>query len=231
VNITLGICAWRSLETPCVNSLLEFQQAALREGFGLRVLILPGDGLISRARSRLASIFLRTGDDVLLSIDSDIGFKAADALKVCREAVERSALVGGMYLTRSSPSQPALPLPADQPVTFGPDAELVAVDWLVTGFLAIPLPVVVRLSETMPLCDTDAGSLAFYPMFQPVVGEIDGQTVYLSEDFAFVKRARDAGFGALLDPSVHLVHYGHSAFALDVPTTLTRHADGSLEVA
>jgi hypothetical protein len=63
------------------------------------------------------------------------------------------------------------------------------------------------LVPTVPLCmgSTDA---SFWPLWQPfwVEDEHAGGWNYLSEDWAFCERARQAGFKVWVDPSIKLGH-------------------------
>jgi hypothetical protein len=201
-----------------------------------------GDALVSRGRSIVASAFLRSDCDILLSVDSDIWFRPEDAISMCEKVDD---ILAALYMTRSLNTQPALMLP-NHPVTFHPDAEPVVVPFASTGFMAVHRKVFESLSAELPLCHkgwSDRGAdTSFYPFYMPytIPWEGDGH-MYLSEDWAFCQRAKDAGFKVMLDPSIRLGHMGTTMYTLEdlirpekpkaQPMTLVRRDDGTLEIS
>ena len=215
---------------------LDEQGIAFQEGFVI------GDALVSRARSIAASDFLRSDCDVLLTIDTDIWFRAVDAIKLARKA-EEYGIIAALYLTRGLHTQPALML-GDETVVFAADSEPVEVPFASTGFMAVHRRVVEALAPTLPLCHQgweDRGQdTSFRPFYMPYVipSEAEGN-IYLSEDWAFCQRAKEQGVKVWLDPSIRLGHYANVMLTLEdlvrppkpsaSPLALTRHSDGSLE--
>src|SRR3990167_1516943 len=112
--------------------------------------MVPGDADVARARNVAATHFLRSDADVLLSIDADIWFTSADAIRLCREAMEHG-IVGALYMVRSiKDRQPAPLLEQDQSITFAPGEPLAEVQYLATGFIAVRRDVFEKLSESLP---------------------------------------------------------------------------------
>jgi hypothetical protein len=227
--------------TPCygglaniafVDSLLRLQRSCDARGVGLEVRLTGGDALISRARSKLASEFLRdTNHTHLLFVDADIGFgpehlfrllafdkpvvggvyplkrvfwdKAADAVK--RGAKDLQAASLG-YVVRFLPNP-------DQTVTlvdgFGP------VSYAPTGFLLIARTALETMAEAHPELHCTITDLAgpasrtimfFETMIDPATGE------HLSEDYAFCKRWRDLGGEIWADFQTPMTHVGPAAY-------------------
>ena len=213
-----------------------------RRGIEYTDATVVGDALISRARSIVASAFLRSDADVLLSIDSDIWFRPQDAISLCEKA---DGIIAALYMTRSLNTQPALMLPS-KPVTMGPESEPVEVPFASTGFMAVERKVFEALSGVLPLCHqgwSDRGAdTSFWPFYMPytIPWEGDGH-MYLSEDWAFCQRAKDAGFKVWLDPQVRLGHMGTTMFTLEdlirepkpeaQVITLARRDDGTLDIS
>ena len=198
---------------------------------------VKGDALVSRSRSILASAFLRSECDVLLSIDGDIEFEADDAIRLAQECADGKLVAGAMYMTRALNTQPALMLPEGW-VDFSPGSEPVEVPFLSTGFMAVHRTVFANLTKDLPLCHQNWGASSFWPFYMPftIPWEGDGY-MYLSEDWAFCERAKQHGYSLWLDPSIRLGHVGEYRYTLEdlfvehpptQPIRLMREPDGTL---
>ena len=197
----------------------------------LRTLRLPGltyepvdnDALIERSRSIALTRFLRKGAwDVFFTADADIEYRTADVVRVCQQALALDAIVGAVYVTRSRDR--CLPttdwegaIEFDREV--GVDDDPQPVNWLATGFMAVPcgVPEKILANEFLPLCHPER-DWAFHPFFDCFWVERpagSGRYVYLSEDFAFTERAKRAGVGVYVNPAVRLAHYGEYGFRLE----------------
>lgn len=195
------------------------------------------DALLCRARSKTATHFLlETGADVHVSIDSDIVFDPQSVLQIARQAHETGGIVAGLYVTRATGKlcRPTSIFEADVPIEFGTDPTPVPIKWAATGFLATPRRVFERLAEDLPLCHPTE-SWKFHPFYMPMIVDGPNGPIYLSEDFAFCERARQAGFRVYLNPAVRLLHVGHHAFRMEdlgqpeiapAPVRMTYQADG-----
>jgi len=242
LKIFLGSCVWRTLEVShemCMRKLLI--EATKRDDLQIYDETQVGDALISRARSITASRFLKSGYDVMLSIDSDIWFPTEDALRIC-EAVGSGKydIMGGLYMVRSlHRPQPAQLFGDREHLMFQPGEEPVPVRYLATGFMAVSRKVFEKLAETLPLCHKGE-YWEFWPFFMPFTWPDERfESIYLSEDYAFCQRARDAGFQVWLDPTIRLGHQGDYQFRLEnmiqtelspQPIMFTQRPDGTMEV-
>ncbi len=174
-----------------------------------------GDAMVDRARSILATRFLDSNCDVLLSVDSDIVFEPADAFQVADQAAE-FGIVCGIYLTRNPERRPvpATHFELNTPLLLGgTDPTPVPVRWPAGGFVAVAREVfeAVKGHAELPLCNPK--NTPFYPFYAPFwVEHEDAGMVYLSEDWAFAERARRAGFPSYANPAVRLQHWGTYAF-------------------
>lgn len=245
MKIYMGGVVYRSFEAGHHNSMLRLQDYAKRSGDTLYHEVHRGDALVSRARSRSASRFLRSDCEVMLSIDSDIEFDPKEALSLCHKAAVKGAPVGALYMTRNLATQPALLLP-DKEVAFIPGASLEEVPFLSTGFMAVPKQVFAVLAESLPHChqnwrDGEGRDLSFWPFYMPYVIPWPGdEYMYLSEDWAFCQRAKDAGSKMWLDPGVSLKHWGDYAYTKEdllrepkagpTPMKLSRSEDGAISI-
>lgn len=233
----IATIAWRSLHPTHVFSLIDTLTRA-----GLLWGPVVGDALVERSRGRCATDFLlRSGADVLLSIDTDIVFRPEDALAVCTQAVEHRAIVAGVYMTRNrTGGHPTSKLLMDRRYDFALTddpmrGELAPIQYAAGGFMAVPRAVFEALAPALPLCD-EGTALEQYPFYLPfaVAGD-DGKPTMLSEDWALCERASRAGFPILANLGVRLQHVGEETFTLEdmllrpVPTqsmAITRTAAG-----
>lgn len=198
------------------------------------------DALLCRARSKTATHFLLETDyDVHVSIDSDIVFDPASVFQIAQQAHELGGVVAGLYVTRAAGTlcRPTSIFEHDVPIEFGTDPTPVPIKWAATGFMATPRIVFETLAKDLPLCHAST-DFKMYPFYQPfwIPPEREGgDTLYLSEDFAFCERVRQAGFQIYVNPAVRLLHLGQHPFRLEdlgqperpaAPLRLTYQSDG-----
>jgi len=155
----------------------------------------------------------------MLSIDSDIWFRPEDAIALCEKALDGHDIIGGLYMTRSIKTQPAMMLP-DAPVVFAPGEKPFETQFVSTGFCAVSRAPLEALSKTLPHCHQTwrqgGQDTSFWPFYMPFVIEWpeDGY-IYLSEDWAFCQRAKEAGFNLWVHPGVRVGHIGSYMYTLE----------------
>lgn len=211
MKIYLGTASWRALQSEHVQCLLKFLDRD--------VVYHPqvGDALVSRARSIVATRFLLNSDaDVLLTIDDDIIFRPEDARKICEQALELTAIMVGVYFTRSADRcHPTSAFEVGVPVEFCGDPTPVPIRWGASGFMAIPRRIIEALSEGMRLTHADNPNWQHYPFYRTMDGDDGcGNLIELSEDYAFCQRTKDIGFGVYANPAVLLGHIGTKVYTL-----------------
>ena len=213
MKVYIGSAIWRTVEVAHMAALVP----VLRQpGYTYHPQV--GDALIDRARGISATWFLERSDaDVHLSIDSDIvGFSAEDTQKLCELAMEYD-IVGGVYVRRSqNETSPATWYMDGEPVIHAFDHTPVEVKWLATGFMAVHRRVFEKLAETTPTSHLK-GKNHYYTFYQPFVYDDPelGDSIELSEDWAFCHRAREAGFKIYIDPAIRLGHIGNYIYTLE----------------
>lgn len=199
----LALCVYRDISQPTFKSVLNLVQQDA--GFGWRVL-MSGEAGIARARSQVTSWwYTMTADDVCLMIDGDISFKAEDARQIVQRCRDGYDVICAAYPTRDA-SHLALRGSGEE-VEFSSYAEPVRVICAATGFLAFHRRVIDALVQTLPVVNANL-EYAFWPIFdfRTVVNEAVGGHEWLSEDYDFSEKAKAAGFGIWLDPSILLGH-------------------------
>jgi FkbM family methyltransferase len=177
----------------------------------LELRILNGDSLVSRARNSLTADFLASDCTHLLFLDSDLVFSPE---QVGRLASHPEAIVAGLYPKKcSGPVQwvmnTLLPGEMVPPMTA---SGLQAVRYAGTGCLRIAREVFVELAKRHPeeSYPTDQQPSRREQDFWRVGVYTDpqGGTRYLSEDWFFCQRAREAGYTVWMDVRVICKHTG-----------------------
>jgi len=191
-----------------------------------------GDAMVYHARNKLATRFLASGIEWMLTIDDDIvpPFGRANAMRMmCRlpqsypdelagvHFVHQlmshgQTIVGASYYARR-PGGPIIasvaggsdhPLGAQGVTHPGP---LIPVDWVGTGCMLIHRSVFEDIQRTFPDLAPPPGyeQLAGWNFFQPL-------DALHGEDVSFCLRARHAGHQVYLDPSVVCAHIGFGSY-------------------
>lgn len=201
------LCAYRSLTTETAMAWNELTQ------LGWRYQIHKGDALISRVRSVAVSTWMRETDgDVFLMVDDDIVFTPRDAEKVIALAREKRSVASAAYPVRGGNYLASRPY--DKNITFGPGLEPIKIQYAGTGFFAAHRDVCEAIAASLPFCHRDM-EWGMWPMFMPTVVRNGDINEYLSEDWAFCRRATDLGFDIWLDRTVKLKHLGTAEFTVD----------------
>jgi hypothetical protein len=238
------------LATPCYggmanilffNSVLKLQRACDARGLELEVMLSGGDALITRARSRIATDFLReTRHTHLLFVDADIGFEPDHLFRLLESG---KPLVGGVYPLKklywekipdavrrgARDLQSAalgyvirfLPTPdksVDVENGFGPVA------YVGTGFMLIAREVLETLAGAYPELHCTITDLTSEPKTTVMFFEtmIDPATQeQLSEDYAFCKRWRDCGGEIWADFQTRMSPIGHATYSGSVLEAMT----------
>lgn len=214
MKVMLGSIAWRAYEANYVKSL-----ALLLKKYP-QVMVMPqvGDALVERARSIVATFFLRhTEGDVLLTIDSDIDFLPDQAMHICQQAEEYGIVVGAYPGRGFGHPKPTSELLSGTQVVFGDDPTPVEIKYGASGFMAIHRRVFEAMAATMPLCHKGK-DWEFYPFYHTEIIEDEDPaigTILLSEDFAFCYKARALGFPTYMNPAVRLGHQGAHVYHLE----------------
>ena len=160
----------------------------------------------------MASEYLQDPDapSVLLIVDDDVQWEHGDLSYIARKALEKTAIVGGIYPKRAFGQQ--LPVRLDPEVkgefTFGTD-ELLPAIYVCTGFIAIPREILQAVADTQPLLTDNS-----WPMFLPRLVMGPNGMERLSEDWSFCSRASDAGYRIFAAMKPRLTHLGEYQFRM-----------------
>lgn len=198
-------------ERPCLNLMRSLIRDA-RRWPNLSIWDKSKDALISRARSDVATDFLKQGNgDVLIMVDHDIGWEAGDLEHLTRVCLDLECVVGGVFPKRG--------FGLGVPIRWGqygeytvPDDRVVECTAVATGFFAVHRKVLEAMAPTLPM--TTAGYRTFFEQRSRDVGREDGLWDDLSEDYDFCEKARALGFKVFADLRPQLTHFGSHLFSL-----------------
>lgn len=195
-----------AIDTPCEQGLRALEAA------GVQVRRRPGSSGIDVARNEMCSDALHDGMESIMFIDSDLGFEAADALRML---LRPEPVLSGVYAKKGPREVASSFAEGIKKVVFGPEAPgLYPLRYAATGFLRVRADVLRHMIERLklPLCNTHWGR-GIWPFFQPmVVPQGEGKFHYLGEDWAFSQRLNMIGIVPLADTSFRLCHWGPYGF-------------------
>lgn len=157
------------------------------------------ESLVTRARNEMTSWFLKTEFEYQMWLDADIEFDTGDVAKLWN--LQADIAVAAYCMKRP-----------DKPLSAWKDGKLVRleecpsepfeVDYAGTGFMMIRRNVIEKLADSAETYEGPDGRVSALYM-TPVHN--DG---FESEDYHFCRKAREAGFKILMDPSISLGHIG-----------------------
>lgn len=192
-----GICTTAYLIS-CMRLQEELVKAGVEHDFNFG----RNESLVTRARNEMASWFLKTKFECHLWIDADIEFSVEDVGKLwslCQNGVDIAVAAYSMKLP-------------EKPLSAWKDGKLVKieecpsepfeVDYAGTGFMMISRRVYEKLEKTAETYEGPTGRVSAFYM-TPIHN--DG---FESEDYHFCRKAREAGFKIMMDPSIRLGHIG-----------------------
>ncbi|MEE9366916.1 MAG: hypothetical protein V3W44_09540 [Dehalococcoidales bacterium] len=212
---TLALMAYGGVMPQTVASVCASMLFGVPNGIKWQLFVGGDDAAIDRARSKAAGIFLANpGSECLVMIDHDMTWQTGDLIHLAEECVSRQAIVGAVCSKRAFGQGYGGRFPeTDVPVEIGSSALIpLPEDYYVGGaVLAIPRAALEALVDTLPL--VRGGD---WPFFMPMVKRHKelGIDEYLSEDWAFVHRCREAGFDCLATMKPIITHYGEYGFTI-----------------
>jgi hypothetical protein len=198
-------CYGGKVESPHFSSCLNLKEELIRAGLEHDWLIGRNESLVTRARNEMTFQFLKTKFTHQCWLDADIEFTPEDVSKLWN--LQTDIAVGFYCMKRE-----------DQPLSAWKDGKLVRiedcpkepfeVDYAGTGFMLIKREVIETLARSaQSYVGPDGRVSALY--MTPVHN--DG---FESEDYHFCRKAREAGFKVIGDPSIRLGHWGQKRFGL-----------------
>ncbi len=189
-------------------------ELALREleASGYEVRRYPSTAAVDRTRCEMATRALADGFSELMWIDSDVVFEAESVTRLRKHELP---LIAGLYAKKGVQSFAVQLEPDTTELRVGETGGLFGARYVGAGFLLVHRRVFDAVQQlfSLPACNAQFGQPCV-PYFLPmVVQDSGGKYVYLSEDFAFCERARQASYHLMLDTSIRLGHVGKYTYA------------------
>jgi hypothetical protein len=190
------------IEPQCEQALKELEMA------GVVVVRRQGASAIDVARNEMLSDALHDGFDSIMFIDADMGFAAADAIRLLDRP---EPVVAGIYAKKGPREVTSAFAEGINQIIFGPEApQLYPLRYAATGFLRVKADVLRLMIEKLklPLCNTRWGR-GVWPFFHSIITRTgENEYHYLAEDWAFSHRLGQIGITPLADTSIRLYHFG-----------------------
>jgi hypothetical protein len=215
VHLHIGLpCYGGMLNESTMTSLLKFILMASKVGLNWSLDTMVNESLVTRARNNLmAKMMTNAAATHFIFIDSDIRFEAESIFHMM--AADKD-IIAGLYPKKAYPIAYNLNLNQQTKIQ-GP---LFTVDTAATGFLMFKRGVYEALIKAHPntkyVDDVGLGK-QYEPMMYAIFDcYIDEKGHYLSEDWAFCRRAKALGYDIWADGRVLLNHTGTHEFQGDL---------------
>lgn len=218
IRITLAQPTGETIDRRHLQCLEQFEQHVVRQGIPYERTRASGSSLLEHTRSELATKFYdkedASHDDVLLFVDSDMTFEPASLLELCKEAHQRSAIVGGVSMSKKPLGEVNTRFEDEsERIGFFAAGDVIPVKRIGTGVMAIPRMVLGAIVQHDPHCQkvTLTHGNEVYPFFRSLI--ING--MWWGEDMSFCYRAQQAGCSIFADTRARIGHRGPYEFNLE----------------
>ena len=194
--------------------LFNLGKAFVRNDIPHGLLTLTNSSLITQARSKIANFFINnTEHDYLFFLDSDIGFKPEDVLKLLAHQVP---IVSGAYPMKIIPERYCVDVVQPEERR----GDLVKINGNGMGFVLIHRQVFLDIAKQFSglkyipsdyHSDTPHTEAEFNNSYH-YFAEQQTQNGFMSEDKSFFYRAQQVGYNIWLDTSIKLNHTGYHIY-------------------
>lgn len=193
---------------PCYGQQLTMHTAAAMNHTVLELAargIFPGwsyqSACLPHVRNILALSFLQTDATHCFWIDTDLGFKPSDVLKLLKLDVD---IAVASYIKKDPTKREHVILKDGKWLDVDALTEPTVIDSAGMGFVCVKREVIEKIAANVSWGGGDIPCI-----FE--TGDVHGLHCE-TEDHAFFKRAKMLGYTAMLDPTIKLVHYGLHAY-------------------
>jgi len=203
-RVLVSCCSNRNPKWAMILSVEGAMDQASKAGIACAFPPRIGESLICRARNNELVVMRQRNFDYLFSIDDDVDIPPETIVKLISDDKD---VVAGFYRLKSSEPHTAVRLPADGPnlAEVLKRGLLTPAIYVSTGCFLVKREVVEGMVAKYPELEytRNVTNDKCWALYQPYIyrGE------YLSEDWAFCQRARDAGFEIWADGSIRCGHW------------------------
>lgn len=173
-----------------------------------------GDAMIGRARSLIASQFMRLRmAPYLIFVDSDIVFTPDDLKRLYGHLKAGYEYIGGLYTVKTAAHSAHFGFNGKSVI----DGKVNEVKYLSCGFTGISRALLERMVKELELPLLHKGdAFECYPFFEGgQFQDDDVGWIYLSEDWDFTVKARKLGVKAYCDTGIRLGHIGTTLWTVE----------------
>lgn len=201
-------CYGGQITEACFYSFLKFSQYAIDHGIEFLVATHTHASLISLGRSIMLSQAVQDAPDWthVMWVDADIQWEPTDLMRLL---IEDKDIIGGYYPYKNLPLRQASSPTA---IEGGEETEsIVETYYVATGFMLVKRHVCEAMMEhyapelKFRYATRQHQDRKFVDLFAPIIDH-DNNDLYLSEDYAFCKRANQLGFKSYMCKQVQLGH-------------------------
>lgn len=175
--------------------------------------LLVGSSIIETARSNLAHLFLKTKMNRLFWIDSDMGWKADDFLRILA-LTSKMSVVGAAYPAKRGPNIEFL-MNIEAETLDANEWGCMPIPGMGLGFTCVERTVIEQLTEPAPKIRDDKGEMIPQIFHAGVAGD-----KFVGEDMNFFADAARLGHPLWVDPMIELDHIGSKEYRGKLMDTL-----------
>ena len=215
MSVMIGLpCAGGIVSEKTTLGLFNLGKELVRNNINHGLLTLTNSSLITQARSKIANFFINNTEyNYLFFLDSDIGFKPEDVLKLIGHQVP---IVSGAYPMKILPEKYCVDVVQPE----HRQGNLLKINGNGMGFVLIHRQVFLDIAKQYPglkflpsdyhsdTPHTKAEMNNSYHYF----AEHKNQQAFMSEDKSFFYRARQVGYDSWLDTTIRLNHTGYHIY-------------------
>ena len=215
ISVMLAIPVNRDLPWQTTQSLVETTIALHNRGIEFDVQFVVGSSIVEVARTKSASVFLKSNKTRLFMIDSDQAWKAADFMRLLALSTKMPVVVGAYPAKKDPPT--FMLSPEDEAATTN-EYGCLPIKGIGLGFTVVRRDIIEALSERAPKVVLPDSPDPIPHIFRCDI--VDG--VFRGEDMAFFADVRSLGHTVHLDPAVSVGHVGAKNYTADVRDAMQR---------
>lgn len=204
LDFIIGLCAYNNIRGECFKSIQALHEET---GWKFKCYVQLWDALIGRSRSIVATRFLdKKESDILLYVDSDIQFTPEDIRKIIDGQRKGYDILTGGYL--KSDGYLALRTLNDIRVKDMKVGQIYPIEYGSTGFFSISRKALEKMVSDLglPLLHEDEPEARCYPFFESGRDFSGRHKFYISEDWDFCEKCKNAGFQTYWHTGVLVCH-------------------------
>ena len=207
VTIAIPVRNARDITVPTAMSLVATVNELTRYGVQHETTVTQGD-IVTHARSYLAHRFLQGDKNRMFFIDSDLGWKAQDFIKLLAYSTAYD-VIGAGYRAKRDPPFYLVHLGDDIRADERGCLECKDLSYGL-GFTCIQRRVIEHMHAKAPVRKHTLHKQPFPDVFR--FDRIGDEGELRGEDFTFLADCREAGFTTKIDPSIEIGHLGDKLF-------------------